>query len=397
MRALCVLSFVAACCGLASAQWNEFSVGAKTVQVHGFLSQGFAVSDQNNFLTMKTSNGSFAFTDFGFNASSQLTDNFRVGAQIYDRNIGVLGKWHPQLDWAYGDYKLKDWLGIRAGKVKTVLGLYNDTQDVDSLHTFALLPQSVYPTDLRGSTIAHTGVDLYGAIGIESRGEIAYTAYTGALPFDRYGGYPHGTQALGVTLDHLSTRQTGGDLRWNNLTDGLTFGISFITQPYESAGTVDLRILGLTGIAPYEGDSMADHRTQFYTEYRRWRLTLQGEYYRETWGIDVKNYEKLGADSRGWYAAAAYRVAKRLEFGTYHSRYYPDWKQADLSLPTNHIFDQAITANITLNSFWGVKLEGHFMDGYGEFYSFRGFYPQDNPQGLKPHTNLFVIRTGFNF
>jgi hypothetical protein len=36
------------------------------------------------------------------------------------------------------------------------------------------------------------------------------------------------------------------------------------------------------------------------------------------------------------------------------------------------------------------------MDGYGTCYAFRGFYPQDNPAGLKPTINM-VIRTGWNF
>ena len=79
----------------------------------------------------------------------QVSDKFRIGAQVYDRKLGELGDWHPSLDWAVADYKVNNWLGFRGGKVKTTLGLYNDTQDLDFLHTFALLPQSVYPTDVR--------------------------------------------------------------------------------------------------------------------------------------------------------------------------------------------------------------------------------------------------------
>jgi len=35
----------------------EFSVDGRDVQVHSFLSQGFAISSHNNYLTMNTSNG----------------------------------------------------------------------------------------------------------------------------------------------------------------------------------------------------------------------------------------------------------------------------------------------------------------------------------------------------
>ena len=47
--------------------------------------------------------------------------------------------------------------------------------------------------------------------------------------------------------------------------------------------------------------------------------------------------------------------------------------------------------------FWNVKLEGHFMNGYGNSSYPDGFYPQVNPQGFRPNTNALVIKTGINF
>ncbi len=155
--------------GLLNAQF-DFTLFNRDVQIHSFASEGFAYSDNNNYLTMKTTQGSFAMTDGGVNVSTNLTDKFRIGAQVYDRNIGELGRWHPQLDWATADYKFKDWFGIRGGVVKTVFGLENETQDMEFLHTTALLPQSVYPTDLRDAMIRHTGGDIYGALPIENAG-----------------------------------------------------------------------------------------------------------------------------------------------------------------------------------------------------------------------------------
>ncbi|HET8546454.1 MAG TPA: hypothetical protein VFL57_00545, partial [Bryobacteraceae bacterium] len=84
--------------------YAQFRVGGRNVQVHGFVSQGFAWSDNNNYLTMNTSKGDFVFTDGGANVSTQLTDQFRVGAQVYVRHIGELGEFRPMLDWAMADY-----------------------------------------------------------------------------------------------------------------------------------------------------------------------------------------------------------------------------------------------------------------------------------------------------
>src|SRR5271156_2251757 len=157
---------------------QDSRIAGRETQIHGFASQGFIYTGDNNWLTMHTSQGSGAFTDFGVNVSTQVTDNLRVGAQVYDRNLGDLGEWHPSVDWALADYRFKPWFGIRAGKVKTTLGLYNDTQDLDFLHTFVLLPQSIYPTDIRDATIAHTGGDIYGTVSLAHRlGDLFYTAY----------------------------------------------------------------------------------------------------------------------------------------------------------------------------------------------------------------------------
>jgi hypothetical protein len=53
---------------------QEFKVWDCAVQVHGLFSQGFVKTDENNWLTMNTRQGSCAMTEMGLNISSQLTD-----------------------------------------------------------------------------------------------------------------------------------------------------------------------------------------------------------------------------------------------------------------------------------------------------------------------------------
>ena len=163
-RRIAGLVFACLCAGQLTLQAQDFKLFDREVEIHGFASQGLVYTNTNNWLTMNTNQGSAAFTDFGGNVSTSVTDKLRVGAQLYDRNLGQLGQYHPSLDWAVADYRFKSWFGVRGGKVKTTLGLYNDTQDLDFLRIFALLPQSVYPTDLRDATIAHLGGDIYGNV-----------------------------------------------------------------------------------------------------------------------------------------------------------------------------------------------------------------------------------------
>src|SRR5450755_3180231 len=107
-RRIVLWLFLCLCIGQVSLHAQEFNLFDRKVQVHGFASQGFVHTNDNNWLTMNTSNvGSGEFTDLGANAATQITDKFRVGAQLYDRNLGQLGRWHPSLDWAVASYRFK--------------------------------------------------------------------------------------------------------------------------------------------------------------------------------------------------------------------------------------------------------------------------------------------------
>jgi hypothetical protein len=106
LRAIALIALAMAPQTALRAQFN-FTIADRKVQIHSFASQGFAYSDQNNYMTMKTTQGSFAFTGGGANISAQINDKFRVGAQLYLRNIGDFGNFRPELDWALDDYKFK--------------------------------------------------------------------------------------------------------------------------------------------------------------------------------------------------------------------------------------------------------------------------------------------------
>ena len=51
-----------------TSQAQEFKAWNRTVQVHGFFSQGFVYTEQNNWLTMNTTEGSGAMTEMGLEA-----------------------------------------------------------------------------------------------------------------------------------------------------------------------------------------------------------------------------------------------------------------------------------------------------------------------------------------
>ena len=127
------------------------------IEIHGFVTQGFLFSSNNNYLTMQSSGGSLQWTDGAVSVSDSLTDKLRVGIQLHMYQLGQLGGANVQVDWASGDYRFNDYFGVRAGKVKTVLGLFNDSQDVDAVFLWILLPQGAYPIDNKSVFLSHLG------------------------------------------------------------------------------------------------------------------------------------------------------------------------------------------------------------------------------------------------
>lgn len=372
---------------------QSFKVAEKEVQVHGFVQQGFNVTDENNFLTMDTSGGSAAMTDAAVNLSSNLTRKLRVGAQVYARNIGELGNGSLEVDWAFADFKFADGFGVRGGKMKTMLGLFSDTQDMEFLYTWALLPQGLYPLDLRSVTIAHIGADVYGNVKLGKAGSLAYTGYVGKIQDDDQGGYRYGVQDSGLGfLTGLNSRGGGFDARWTTPVNGLMTGYSF-TQTKDN---VDLVVNAM--LMPFTVTSDPARRQALYADYQGSRVRLSGELRREFTVLNLEPavFPRSETPSRAWFAAVSYRLFEKLEVGSYHSNfvYNANLPSSDAN---NHIYDTAVSSRLDLNRFWNVKVEGHFIDGNGNSALARGFYRRNNLSGFSQKTRMLVIRTGLNF
>jgi hypothetical protein len=381
----------------ASAQ-TSFTIGQAEVQVHGSIQQGFVWSEHNNFLTMDTTEGSGEMTDGAFNMSSQITKKLRVGAQLYSRNIGDLGNGGVQMDWGFADYRFSKWIGVRGGKIKTALGLFNDTQDMEFLHTWALLPQGVYPLDLRAVTIAHVGADVYGTVGLKQAGSLSYTAHYGSIPDDLAGGYRYGVIDGGITFDGaIVTKGYGVDARWSAPVEGLTVGYSLMQSRADTK--VNYPVPALRTTIPVEVDVTPWRRQAYFADFQRGAFRFSGELRDDKRGHEFTP-QLLPNElytSRGWFVSGAYRLNERFEVGSYYTYYVPN-RARDAALPNNHNGDVAATVRVDVNRFWHVKVEGHLVDGYGSLQnSFtRGFYRRNNATPVE-QTKMIVVRTGINF
>ncbi len=353
------------------------------LQVHGFATQGFLFSSKNNYLTMKSSDGSLQWTEGAVSICDAVTDKLRIGIQLHMSQMGEFGGPKIVVDWASGDYKFHDRLGIRVGKIKTPMGLFNDSQDVDSLFLWVLLPQAMYPVDNRDYNLSEMGGEVYGALDFgKKRGRVLYRGHIGGSVLGEDGGYVRQLQQIGMTFPSPPSGMTfGGDVRWATPLHGLTVGSSAISTSLAANGSMgNVQMPAALTLGYY---AQWDHgKMHLATEY--WRAPL---YIVLTYG---SMQQVMPLDSRAWYPMASYEVTKKLQVGTYYS-HYVNKSQSTQSYVT-YSKDWVISGRYNFNPYFYGKLEGHFLHGTG-----LGYYQSTNPGGLQPNTKMLAARVGFSF
>lgn len=135
-------------------------------QIHGFVSQGYVWTSDNNFFGESTRGGSLDFTELGINGSWRINNQLHLAAQLLSRRAGKSSDGHIRLDYGMLDYRMHSEpehdYGVRLGRFKNPLGLYNDTRDVAFTRPSIILPQSIYFDRTRDLALSSDGIQLYG-------------------------------------------------------------------------------------------------------------------------------------------------------------------------------------------------------------------------------------------
>ncbi|OLC18393.1 MAG: hypothetical protein AUH38_03615 [Deltaproteobacteria bacterium 13_1_40CM_68_24] len=350
------------------------------LQIHGFISQGFLLTSANDYLA-HSSEGSFEFTEIGLNFTLPATDRLTLGLQIFSHDLGPIGDYRATLDWYSLDYHWRDWLGIRAGRVKLPFGLYNDSSDIDAARTSVLLPQSIYPAQNRDFLLAQTGGEVYGYRDLGAAGGLDYRLYGGTIFLDvkQQPGSPFTVVDLNVPF------VAGGRMLWVPPIEGLRLGgsLQFLRLethllPASSSSSVAVNVPVMLWVASVE---YTVRDLLFAAEYSRWRVRAQSS-------NPAMFPESLTFSERG-YALTSYRVNSWLQAGAYYSVLFPNTNQRGGF--AGRQLDAALTLRFDVNAYWLVKVEGHYMHGTaGLSPSLNGNRPLSS---LTPDWALFTVKT----
>ena len=356
-----------------------------SLEVHAFASQGFLLTSDNNYIDTKSKNGTFQFSEIGINFTKSLTDKLRFGLQFDAQDFGTNGNYNFKADWFYADYRVKDWFGMRVGRVKIPFGLYNEINDVDSARTFVLLPQSVYPVQSRDYLLAQTGGEIYGYLRMGAAGALDYRAYGGTIYFSTTQAQiasPY--QLVSINVPFL----VGGRLLWETPLEGLRVGGSVQTLRLDTdisfqGQTFDIEIPATLWIASAE---YANHDLLLAAEYSRWYVKEDSTNAHLAPSAPIQTSERA-------YGLATYRVNKWLQPGAYYSIYFPNVDQRDRRADVQH--DLAATLRFDINPYWLAKVEGHYMAGTAGLSSaLNGGLPLSQ---LERYWGVFLVKTTVNF
>lgn len=136
----------------------------KNIQVHGFATQGLIFTTDNNFYG-DSDHGSADFTELGINANMQFSPKIRLAGQLLSRHAGDMDNGSLRVDYALLDINLlassQGNIGFYLGRIKTPLGLYNETRDVGHTRASVFTQQAIYFDKVRDLTMSADGLHFY--------------------------------------------------------------------------------------------------------------------------------------------------------------------------------------------------------------------------------------------
>jgi hypothetical protein len=368
----------------------------ESVQIHGFASQGYIQTTDNNFFGDSSDGGSFNFHELGINGSWRITPDLLTSIQLVSRKAGKTDDGAVRVDYALIDYSLvsssDSLFGLRAGRVVNPYGFYNETRDVALTRPSILLPQSIYFDVNRQFALSGDGVHLYAE----------RNAPWGSLQFQ---GGVFKPRTDDPDLKQAITRGFfQGDL------DGKASWIGRLGYEFEgglvrlAVTAVDLQTDYEPGGGPVnlEAGEFGFSPLLFSAQYNAERWSLTAEYARRP--VSLKKFGEYLPDTEftgeSYYFQGSYRFTPSIEGVLRYDvliwdRDDPDGEKfaALTGTPTHRRFAKDWTVGLrwdVLPSFM-LQAEYHHVDGTGWLSEL------ENPDGFERRWDLFAVMASYRF
>lgn len=364
-------------------------------QVHGFAAQGYLLSEGNNFFGDST-NGSHDYYEAALNGSINLGGGLLASAQGLIRDAGPSDTGRPRLDYALIDWNVVQSVqtsgGLRFGRVKNPLGLYNDTRDVIFARPSILLPHSVYfeGAGLRNLVFSSDGGQLYGSQILGGHeGSLTITA---ALDRDLSKKERQVLVVSGPVPDEIRLKE----LLFSQLQDSWDGGRLRLAASYAHATLA-------AGPDPnFPVDLAATFNLYvFSVRYNAERYSLISEYIYNRLKTRSRVMGRTASSSDGGYLQAEYRPTAQWSIYTRYDSTFSDADDRDGSEAaassgadrySRFAHDLSVGAGWRPDAHWGLWAELH------RIYGTATAPPLDNPDGAEDERwTLLTLMAGYRF
>ena len=316
--------------------------GSSKLQVHGFLTQAFGISDGLQILGIPD-DGTTEMRSGALQLRYALTENDEFVVQASHELVGESGsnvfREDIELDWLFYRREVGASSEIKIGRVPLPIGIYNEIKDVGTLLPF-YRPSTNYYGESTWTSDTIDGVVLSHGFAQGSPWSLNLAVYYGQ--WERIESDP-GTGSFGVAdIDNA----VGFWLWLNTPVSGLRFGVG--------ANRFDA-CCGLF-LPPGVED---EEETLFFS--------VDGQFDPIVVRAEASERTFSSGHWRVFYAEIAARVAERLKIV---ARF--DHAELKFTVPFFAVFDDDYSENIALGMNYIVrnnlvlKLEHHWFEGYGE-------------------------------
>jgi hypothetical protein len=373
---------------------GQAAVLPEEIELHGFLTQGFFHSSDNNFFGQSDDGISPGLTEIGLNASYQPFARLRFAAQGLYRRAGDVDRGSVRLDYGLADLTLLNYetgkIGVRAGRIKIPFGLYNETRDVPFTHPTILLPQGIYFDRSRSLLLSADGGSFYA----EQR-----TRY-GDFAFKFNIGMPLGPhkeiQTIVLGSGDAAGRLEGEPAIATQLTYEINGGEAIFAVSY-----MDLEL----NYHPAAGETLRASTAHiqplmFSAQYNGEKFTLTGEYnYRwNTFGAFAPAGKFI---TESWYVQGSYQVLPKLQATVRYDVIYMDKddKRGDGAAFLGYERHTAFANDWMVGLRWDITPSWMLRADYHRIHGTTVLSQADNPdrQMTRQDWDLYGLQLSFRF
>jgi len=370
---------------------------AENLHLHGFITQGAFHTSDNNYNGQSDDSISFDQTEIGLNIFWQFNEIIDFSAQGLYRRAGEVEPGDLRLDYGMMNINLfnneDNHLGLRLGRIKNAIGLYNETRDVAFTTPSILLPQSIYMDRARSLFVSSDGAQLHSGHQL-GNGWLSFNLGYGEPQNDNdeilqtmFGSFTQGKL-------EADNRTFMGQIKYNFLSDKYIVALSYSDVPLDyKPGARDPIAAGTATFSPYI----------LSAQYNGEKISLTGEYYYSEnkfrgFGQYSPDYSPV---TTNWYLQGIYRLSHQWQAIL---RYDESYMNKDDK--SGSIFEQVgLPAHMGFSKDWMIGLRWDIRPNLmlrGEYHNINGtsWLPHaDNPDKnqTSQYWDLLTLQISYRF